>query len=371
MRSANEAFPIEAALEIWAPSAEAIRPAMQVNVIDPRSDPEWDRIIASQPDANAFQTAAWARVLSATYGHRPFYLQCAQANGEVATLPMMEVDSRLTGRRGVSLPFSDFCRPSTDDREISGAFFEKLCSLARERRWKYFELRGASGLTSGATPAKTFRSHELDLHIGAEQLFDQFESAIRRGIRKAEKSGLKVRISRGRGAIDKFYALHSRTRRRHGTPPQPRRFFENIWRHLIDAGLGFVVLAELNERCLAAAVFFQNGHSGLYKFGASDERFQEHRGNNMVMWEGIRNLAENGATHLHFGRTSNENEGLSRYKRSWGARESTLEYFRYDPAAAAWLPPATSGAGRSEKMFRNLPLAVNRLIGALCYPHLD
>ena len=44
---------------------------------------------------------AAARVLARTYGHRPHYLACHQEGRLTALIPVMEVCSVFTGRRGV------------------------------------------------------------------------------------------------------------------------------------------------------------------------------------------------------------------------------------------------------------------------------
>ena len=92
-------------------------------------------------------------------------------------------------------------------------------------------------------------------------------------------------------AINDFYQLHVQTRRRHGLPPQPASFFLNIYEHIIKPGLGFIVLAQRESRPIAAAIFFRFGRNALYKYGASDKRFQEFRANDLVMWHGIQFLA--------------------------------------------------------------------------------
>src|SRR5205823_295553 len=117
------------------------------------------------------------------------------------------------------------------------------------------------------------------------------------------------------------------TRKRHGLPPQPVSFFLNIYEEVIKAGLGFLVMAKSGSRPVAAAVFFHHGKSAVYKFGASDESFQELRGNNLVMWEAIQSLARRGFKTLHFGRTSPANAGLRRFKLAWGTTEETISYY--------------------------------------------
>ena len=169
----------------------------------------------------------------------------------------------------------------------------------------------------------------------AQKRFSQrFAGSVRRAIRKAERSDLDVRGEPDlEEAILEFYRLHVRTRRRHGLPPQPKSFFLNIHDEIIKPGSGFVVLAKRRSIPVAAAVFLHTGKKAVYKFGASDERHQDLRGNNLVMWEAIQFLAQNGFDTLHLGRTSFENEGLRRFKLAWGTVEETINYFRFDTRA--------------------------------------
>ena len=92
--------------------------------------------------------------------------------------------------------------------------------------------------------------------------------------------------------MSQFYKLHRRTRRRHGAPPQPFRFFDNIYRHLIEVGSGFITLASRDGKAVAGAVYLTHGKNAVYKFGASDERYNQYRANNLVMWEAIKYLCE-------------------------------------------------------------------------------
>jgi hypothetical protein len=342
----------------------------EVEIIDPTRDDSWDVLTASHPENTIFHSSAWARVLIGTYGHKPFYLHLSTGHKTAAVLPFMEVTSPVTGRRGISLPFSDVAGPLFFTPVDPQLLVEQISRIARERRWKYVELR-AGGALAPATLMPAFFGHTLDLTVGLERLRASLAGAVRRNLRKAEESALTIEISRKWEDLLKFYALHMRTRRRHGVPPQSVRFFSNIHEHLIKRGLGFVVVAALQSRRIAAAVFLRAGRKAVYKFGASDERFQLRRANNLVMWEGIKQLMDEGAHALHFGRTSTENEGLRRFKRGWGSKEESIVYSRLNPLTARWSTPAPESSGLHNQIFRTLPLPVNRLLGTLCYPHLD
>jgi lipid II:glycine glycyltransferase (peptidoglycan interpeptide bridge formation enzyme) len=287
-------------------------------------------------------------------------------------LPLMEVSSRFTGKRGVCLPFSDFCEPLLFDKKTQTLITDKLVKLGRERKWRYFELRGGKEMLPPSIAAgERYYGHKLDLTAGAEQLLAGFSSPVRRALRKAEKSGLIVEMNDSRQAMLNFYHLHVRTRRRHGVPPQPLSFFLNIHEEIIKAGSGLVVLAQKAGKSVAGAVFFFARQTGLYKFGASDERAQAFRGNNLVMWEGIKRLASNGVKVLHFGRTAINNNGLRRFKLSWGTEEEIIEYFKFALGPNMWVNNGPYAHDFHNKLFRRLPLRINRLAGAVVYPHLD
>ena len=343
----------------------------KVDVFDPSCDPRWDRLATSHPDFSFFHCSAWIRVLCKTYGHKPLAL-CWSRNGKpVALLPILEVASAFTGRRGVTLPFTDSCGPLYFGRFDSGIVLEKLHVLAQARGWKHFEIRATLASDLPRQPSLRFHGHLLDLHNGVEVLFKRFASPVRRSIRKAEQSGLIVRSSTSDEAMDEFYGLHVRTRRRHGLPPQPVAFFQNIHAEIIKPGLGFIVLASSGSKTVAAAIYFQMKAKAVFKFGASDERYQGLRPNNLVMWHAIRRLAQDGVEILDFGRTSLPNEGLRRFKLGWGATEEPIEYFRFDMRTNDWTASRDLASGFHSALFTQLPLILNRLIGSAIYPHLD
>ena len=108
----------------------------------------------------------------------------------------------------------------------------------------------------------------------------------------------------------------------------------------------------MSETPLAAAtILLKLGRHAIYKFGASDERLQEFRANNLAMFEGIKYLAEAGAEILHFGRTEKENEGLRRFKLSWGATEEEIRYARFEMASGSWKVAHATRSGLHKRDF--------------------
>lgn len=340
-------------------------------ILNPLSGPAWDKAITSHSEATVFHTSAWARVLADSYGHCPLYLKLSHNGQLVALVPLMEVRSRFAGSRGICLPFSDHCGPLLFGHLGAGIVREYLKTLGRERGWSYLEVRDEVILPERTPPSESYWSHQLDLTQGSAALSRSFSSSVRRALRKAERSGLEAHIRSDSEAMAQFFSLHLRTRHKHGVPPQPRAFFANIQKHILETGLGIVVTAEKSGKVVAAAVFFKLGLNAIYKFGASDERVQEFRPNNLVMAAAIDFLAASSVETLHFGRTEKSNEGLRRFKASWGATESEISYGKFAISTDNWVQARTPISSFSNRIFRALPGPLNRLAGSLLYPHLD
>jgi hypothetical protein len=344
---------------------------LQIEQLDPTVDALWDRQVLLHPEVNTFHSAAWSRVLTSTYGHRPLYLRFTREERLLALVPLIEAGSLFRARRGVSLAFSDFCDALVFAPECSEEIFARLRGLAAERNWRYLEMRGSCCVPAAATPAIAFYSHKLDLRGGYDRIRSGFRPSVRQALRKVERSGLSVRIEHSEEAMRTFFALHVQTRRRHGLPPQSLSFFLNIQREVIQRRMGFLVLVHAGQLPVAAMVFFHWGKAAIYKFGASDKAYQHLRPNNCAMARGIQFLAESGVETLHFGRSSLSNEGLRRFKLSWGASEGVLEYYRYQASTGTWGQTHDRTEGLHTEVFRRLPSTLNRFAGTLIYSHLD
>jgi Acetyltransferase (GNAT) domain len=342
--------------------------AVSAHPVNPVDDPDWDARMTAHPDFSFFHSAAWAKALQAAYGFKPCYFISNHA-GASSVLPLMEVNSWLTGRRGVALPFTDACKPLGTGTAIVRRLIQNALEFGKSRRWKSVEIRGGREHCGDVPALCTFYSHSLELEVDEDRMFARLDSSVRRAIRKAEKSGVAVSGSRELDAMEAFYTLQCRTRKKHGLPPQPFGFFRSIFTHILSKNLGMIVTASHRGRPLAASIYFQLGAQAVYKYGASDETFQHLRGVNLVMWQAMKQLARNGVRTLHLGRTSLGNEGLRRFKLGWGSGEQKIEYVRYDLHRRAFVTDADKAGGWHNRLFQALPIGLSRVIGAALYRH--
>ena len=344
--------------------------AVAAQYVNPVNFPNWDMLVMSHSNYSFFHSAAWVQVLGDTYGYVPAYLTAEGTGASCSLLPLMEVKSWLTGRRGIVLPFTDDCGPLYKDAASARNMIQRSFELGKSRGWKSIEFRGGKELFPEAPASLSFYGHSLNLDKDEDRLFMRLGASVRRAIRKAEKCGVTVRVSRELDVMKIFYSLQCKTRRKHGLPPQPFSFFRNICRHVLSKDLGMIVIASYQNRPIAASIYFQLGAHAIYKFGASNETFQQLRGANLVMWEAVKWFARNGMKTLNLGRTSIGNEGLRRFKLNWGAQEHTIEYVKYDLCRDIFVTEADAATGWHNRVFRALPIGVSRMIGATLYRHM-
>jgi hypothetical protein len=337
--------------------------------VNPASFSGWDALVAAHPGHSFFHSSAWAATLQGTYCFEPVYFIARAANGSASILPLMEVDSWLTGRRGIGLPYTDECEPLAADTPSMRDLIEAAMAFGRMRRWKSVEWRGGRELFPEAPASQAFYGHKVILEPDENRMFHRLESSVQRAIRKAEKNGVTVTVSQSLEATRVFYSLHCKTRRKHGLPPQSFDFFQNIFDHIVSKNLGMIAIASSQQRPVAASVYLQTGTRAVYKFGASDESLQHLRGANLVMWEAIKWLAGRGATTLHLGRSSFGNEGLRKFKLGWGAAEESIEYVKYDLRKHAFVTETDESTGWYNRVFNVLPVGVSRMAGAFLYRH--
>lgn len=340
-----------------------------MEILNPLGYPRWDELLINCPEATFFHSSHWARVLHEAYGYEPCCAASIENNHFTALLPCMEVRSPFTGKRGVSLPFTDYCVPLLPDGMNFREMLQTLVEHGRKSAWRSLELRTGSTLPADAPASSTWRHHALGLSKGETALFKGLRESTRRNIKKSEKSGVEVREETSKDAVQDFYRLNCLTRKLHGLPPQPHRFFDKLQEHVLAKGHGMIVSASYRGKVIAGSVFLHFRDKAVYKYGASDRQHQHLRASNLVMWEAIRWYARQGFRTLSFGRTEPENEGLLQFKRGWGAREEMISYVKYDLKHSTFIKEQPKVTGFHNRIFAAMPMPLLRVAGELLYRH--
>ncbi len=342
----------------------------KLEVVNPVDYPKWDNLLLSSRDYSFFHSSYWAKVLYESYNYQPVYFTLMNEGKLSALIPVMSIKSILTGKRGVSLPFTDCCEPIILDKVQYQAAIRSLIEYGKSAAWKYIEIRGGTELSQNMTSASFYYGHTLELAKDAETLYANFRDSNKRNINKALKQGVRVNIHFTPESIEEFSRLNRMTRKEHGLPPQPDYFFDNVYKHIISKEQGIVVLASYNNVTIAGAVYFHFGNRAVYKYGASDKRYQCLRANNLVMWEAIKWYSNNGYKLLCFGRTEPENAGLRQYKNGWGTQEHVINYYKYDLKRDKFVTGKALINRIFRRVFRILPIPIAQIVGSTLYRYV-
>jgi FemAB-related protein (PEP-CTERM system-associated) len=341
------------------------------------SDPSLANFIEKQVPGMFNYTQTWLNTVPRLYGYEVIPVISRSQKGDVTGfLPLCLMRSRLTGRRLVSLPFSDQCPLLSEDAASANALIDQAIELAIQEKAKYLELR------SGINDVLSTRSDlvRTDLYVrwllpltpDPEKTWVKMRKPVQHQVKKSRKQGVQVHVAECREEVEQYYRLHLQTRsKKHGMPSQPRRYFYNLWDAFARDRSMQLLLADHQGKVIAGMVLLAAGSTIRYAYGASDDRYLSLAPNNLLMWTAIEMGCRQGFRTFDMGRTARDNEGLMEYKRRWGAIEESLPYYYYPHMAG--LASTSESSWKYQILTSNwkrLPLALAGSLGGYLYRHL-
>jgi hypothetical protein len=111
-----------------------------VHSLDPLTDPRWPAFLAWHPQVSIFHTQGWLRALKMTYGFEPVVFTTSVGTQLSDGVVFCHVRSPITGRRLVSLPFSDHCQPLASGDALH-AILTEVAKQQDSLRLRYVEMR--------------------------------------------------------------------------------------------------------------------------------------------------------------------------------------------------------------------------------------
>ena len=340
-------------------------------IVNPLTIKNWNELIIQHKEYSFFHSKEWINVLCQSYGYKPLFFVKLDNDRIYSLIPSMRISSIITGKRLVSLPFSDHCDSFFNSIEDSKELQEEMISYAKKNQLSYIEFRSSD--TKFPFTQFEFRTdlrHILNLETEEYELYKSFSDNTKRNIKKALKENVSIIVKNDIVGLKIFYDMICETRQKHGLPPQPYNFFRTIYRSVLGKNMGDLIFAKHNEEFISGAMYFKIGNKILYKFGASFARYNHLRGNQLLMWEAIRKYKSEGYKELDFGRTEINHEGLRRFKLSFNAEERLIYTTRFDINTMSFISPDTRTNGFYNTLFNKTPISVLKMIGNTFYKHI-
>lgn len=313
----------------------------KIACVDPCTDDMWSDLV-SRLSGSVFHSPEWIRVLADTYGWTPRALVAIDNEEKpVAGIPFCRV-SDVKGDRVVSLPFSDYCDPLVDDKATWRLLIDEL--IQQGCRINLRCLRNTLPLEDERFSCESqAKWHALDLRPDIESLWRTIDDSAQRAIRKSQREGISVKVAQSEKELRTFFEMHLKVRKyKYRLFAQPYTFFQNIWRHFVEKGQGFLLLAAKGDKILAGDFFLEWNGTLYYKFNASFTDGLPFRPNDLLIWEAMRLGKSRGFATLDFGLSDWDQGGLVRYKRKFGVTEEIISFLRHEPEG---LSPMNSAVG--------------------------
>jgi CelD/BcsL family acetyltransferase involved in cellulose biosynthesis len=342
----------------------------------------WNELVSRHARSSIFHTSSWLEALRRTYGYEPVVITTSPPDAPLENgLVFCRINSWITGRRWVSLPFSDHCEPLVESSAQLRDLLAAIEPVMARERLRYLEVRplqapgnDTSALCSGLwQPGLTYCFHQLDLSPDLDTLFQNcHKDSTQRKIRRAEREKLKYVEGRSDDLVEAFYRLLVLTRRRHGLPPQPRKWFRNL-ADCFGESLKIRV-ASKDAQPVAAMLTIRHKGTLVYKYGCSDTTYNNLGGMHLLFWTCIEEAKREGLRTFDLGRSDIKNQGLITFKDRWGSARSSLVYSTFNASRRApeSLPVPHEGWKEqlSQKVVPHLPDNLLCLVGSLVYKHI-
>lgn len=288
-------------------------------------------------------------------------------------MPLCEIDSWLTGRRLVSLPFSDYCEILCEKQSDLDLILARLDEEVESKRWRYVEIRPVTRAQALGRPFVSYTLHRVDLTPDLATLFANLHhSSIQRKILRAGREQLEYVEGSNGPLLDSFYRLLAVTRRRHRVPPQPRSWFRALLRHF---GENLKIRLALKDgMSVAGIVTIRHKDTLYYKYGGSDAHFHRLGGMHLLYWRAIQAAKMAGLKVFDLGRSDLDQPGLIKFKSRWGSSASELSYVR--KASSERITHLFESGGPSfrtrlaRNVFAHTPISILSAFGDLLYKHV-
>jgi len=345
-----------------------------IRVLAREDDPQLNEFLVGSPQATIYHAPEWRDAIAATYGYTPFYLGCFDGGRLIGVLPMMEVASWLTGRRLVSLPFSNVCGPIGDPGACMRLLREAI-DLYKARGDSAMEIRTQADINpielEGLAGVSYFITSIVDLDPDPDVVWKRFKDRnVRTEVRQAAKKGITVRQGTSEDDLGDFYNLYAPSRQGHGVPPQPYEFFRNLWRHLRPDRLD-LFMAMYGDHPVGGLITLAYGKTFCAAYIGADPAYRSYRVHQIMFWKAMESACLRGFKRFDFLRTAKKSKKLRYFKERWNAREVDLDYL-YHPEVrgTASTIEETAKYRVLTAILKRSPAFVGKAFGKMLYRHL-
>ena len=287
----------------------------------------WDQLDAYE-DRVVFQTREWLDFIAESQRARPVVAEIRDGRtvaGYFSGLVVRKMGLKILGSSfpGWTTPYIGFnVRPGYSRADLVAPLttwaFRQLGCVHLEVSDRLFT--PADHLAAGLDRT-AYESYRSDLTLDEDQLFGRMESACRRCIRKAEKSGVTIEETRDPAFADEYYAQLKDVFAKQGKlPTYPVERVRMLLKHLLPTGRLLAVRALNPEgRCIGTSLYPGMNDVAFFWGNASWRSEQHWRPNEYLHWYALRYWKARGVKMFDWG-------GGGTYKEKYGVEPHVVPW---------------------------------------------
>ncbi len=300
---------------------------MKCKIVDFESA-DWDSLNKFH-DRTVFQTREWIRFISQTQDATPLLLQLHEGSniaGYFTGLTFNRFGVKILGSS-----FPGWTTPYIGFNMVQGALRSEALAALEQFAWDELKCLHMEVSDPGFTvedgeslafTCSSYASYHTDLTKSEDDLFNAMDSACRRCIRKAEKSGVTIEEAHDVKFADEYYEqLKDVFAKQELVPTYDVERVRALIENLEPAGHVLLVRARDAEgKCIATGIF--PGFNKIAEFwgNASFRSSQNLRPNELIHWYAMRFWKRRGAEVYDWG-------GEGAYKEKYGCVANQVPWF--------------------------------------------
>lgn len=281
----------------------------------------WESFMKKHKEANFLQSWHWGafhEALGKTVYRTGFY-----EHDELIGVMLSVVEPAKRGKY-LTVPAG----PVIDwrNKKVIDAAFDEMQRIGEEERCVFVRIRPQ--LIEDDFSKKIFAEHgaksaqmhlhaeltsRLDLSRSDEDLLSQMRKSTRYEIRKAEKIGVELEISRDVKDVKKFYAYQLETAKRQKFVPFSYKFLYEQFKVFFEADKALLYTAKFEKKILAQAFVIFYGDEAVYHYGVGTDAGRRFPGAYLIQWQAIREAKKRGMRYYNFWGVAAEEDKTHRF----------------------------------------------------------
>ena len=294
----------------------------------------WQHFLKGVTFANVFQTPEMYKVFSSTKNYEPI-LVAIEEGGDIKDIVLASLIKEGGGLKGsMSARAIVTGGPLSQDDDIKSLLVEfdeitrgkALYSQFRNLRdtSSYHQIFQQSGYNF-----EEHLNYTHNLTRSLKEINAGFSDGRKKGIKKAESLGLKVREG-DKSDLDDFYGMVERTYKDAGVPLADKSLFEAAFRELSPKKMILFILGSLHKNILAGRMVL--AYNGMLHdwYAGSQPSARSQNANEFLVWHTMKWGHENGFSLFDFGGAGKPGEqyGPGEFKRRFGGTLTNFGRFQ-------------------------------------------